>query len=446
MSEFREGVGLPPLRLSERGRQTVAFLSALLGLTAGQLGLLAALTPLAELEPALRLGGAPAIDHEPLLRYWPDGSTVSFAGGATVLPMQSAAHEVAAIGAAATAASALGVIFAVLSRSHERARRRRALLAGYLYVLAELAAAGLVAARAARGPQLAGGPDLERQYHTAFANAMWDYLYDPQLKVYLDTVQQELSCCGAGGFTDWFLTDWLRPGVYKERYYMNLLGRLMVGLKPNESYYSLAKYGSIEAQNALVPQLGNSELTAPKENELFFNEVPFSCCDPESPIYCRQQFANRVMFAYDPANNLTVFDRGCASAVAEAVASDASSTVAPLWWLFGVKLAALMAYRLVQTSQACALSAGRHLSPARGWVILLWPSRGGGGPSETDPERQPLVEGGESTEGTGESTEGTGDTETTGESEGTAEGEAEDGGTEDTEEADNIPPPPPMDD
>ena len=465
MSGYREGIGVPPLRLSERGRQTAAFLAALAGLAAGQLGLLVALTPLAELvggtpvaglvdlAPALRGSRPPAVDHAPLLAYWPDGDTVSFAAGATVLPLGSAALEQVAIGAAATASSALGVVFSVASRSHHRVRRRRAMLAGYLYVLSELAAVGLVAARAVRGPQFAGGPDLERQYHTAFANAMWDYLYDPQLKVYLDTVQQTLACCGAGGYTDWYLTDWLRPDVYKQRYYMNLLGRLQVGLRPDESYYSLANYGSATAQRALVAQLADPELTAPKQTELFFNEVPFSCCDPDAAIFCRQQFASRVMYAYDPARNLTLFDRGCARAVADAVASEARATVAPLWWLFGVKLVALALYRLVQTSQACALGAGRHLSPARGWVVPLWPSRGGA-PSDADPERQPLVDGestdqtGDAGESGGETGESAGDTgESAGET-GESGGETtEDGETEDTEEpADNIPPPPPMDD
>ena len=446
MAEFREGIGLPPLRLSERGRQMSAFFSTLLGLSAGQLGLLICLTPLAELAGLeLKLNQPSEIDHTPLLAYWPDGSTVSFAGGATVLPLGSARLEQAVLGAAAVVGSALGVVFSVLSRSHHRELRRRAIMWGYLYVVAEIIISGLVVGRAILGQHRAIEPDLERQYHTAFANAMWDYLYDPQLKVYLDTVQQGLGCCGAGGFTDWYLTDWLRPSVYKQRYYMNLLGRLKFGLRPNESYYSLRNYGSLIAQQALVAQLNDSEATSSKQVDLFFNEVPFSCCDPDSPIFCRQQFANRAMFAYDPSENLTLFDRGCASALAESIANETGATVAPLWWLFCVKLAALALYRLVQTSQACALGAGRHLSPARGWVVLLRPSRGSGGLSEPGSDSQPLMEEGEAGGGT-DSTTGAESTEE--DTEGTADtagGESGGGDTEDMAEADNIPPPPPMD-
>ena len=157
-----------------------AFLATVLGLTAGQLGLLVCLTPLAGLG-----------DEGPLMAYWPDGSTMSLARGAAVLPLERAGREQAAVGTAALAGSVLGLMLAVLSRSHHRARRRRTLVGGYLHAVVELASAGLVAAWAIRGPQFAGEPDLERQFRTAFADAIWDYLYDLQLKLYLDTVQQE---------------------------------------------------------------------------------------------------------------------------------------------------------------------------------------------------------------------------------------------------------------
>ena len=121
---------------------------------------------------------------------------------------------------------------------------------------------------------------------------------------------------------------------------------LLLRLRPNESYYSLANYGPVRTHCALVAQLNGLEATSSKQTDLFFNEMPFSCCDPDSPTFCRQMFTNCAMFAYNPAENVTLFDRGCAQTAAESAALGAYATVAPLWWLFGVKLSSLAAVQV----------------------------------------------------------------------------------------------------
>ena len=166
-----------------------------------------------------------------------------------------------------------------------------------------------------------------------------------------------------------------------------------------------------------------------------FSEVPFSCCDPTRPDWCRQAHVTEPASHYSPPANLTLHRAGCSGRVPALFG----------WYLWSAGRAALAAAglhlltallaRMWQTSSDSALEAGRHLSPAPGWLLpVCWGRR------ETAEERQPLLAG----DGDGPTSEedtDTANTEATEEQEtGDEEDETDggDGGDDDTDDTGDV--------
>ncbi|XP_037082321.1 uncharacterized protein LOC119102976 [Pollicipes pollicipes] len=165
-------------------------------------------------------------------------------------------------------------------------------------------------------------------YHVGFSRALWRYVDSAPLKEYIDRTQSRYQCCGSLGFSDWFVIDWYPLGLYIARYLSSVRLRDELAARGRQDHsalqasFAMDQYGSAEHAElvlaAIDGELRHQELDhdlLEAKLRLGFAEVPFSCCDPASPFWCRQMHLTEPMPAYTPPQNLTIFTAGCSSRV-----------------------------------------------------------------------------------------------------------------------------------
>lgn len=232
------------------------------------------------------------------------------------------------------------------------------------------------------------------------------------MKEYLDGVQQAFACCGSQGYSDWFVVDWYPRQLYQSRYkhaadHRNNMAKNAFlskdGYKNASALmesFALSAYGTaVHAEQVILAM--DYEFTKGEfldvllhvKTNVLFAEVPFSCCDPSSPTWCHQMYANYPWYNYDPGRRLGIHHVGCTYKVKSFLSSTVSMLVAILLVTMGFKVIMMLMYRYVQTSTANALAVGRHLSPAMGYIMSL---PGDGGAAAGEEGKHLLEEGGES--------------------------------------------------
>ncbi|KAF0299146.1 Photoreceptor outer segment membrane glycoprotein 2 [Amphibalanus amphitrite] len=348
--------GVPSITLSEGCRQlllTLLLLLAALSINAGVvLVVIAAL-----LRPRLD-------EHAPVL---PKGALLR------------ELHLLVGGGAASLATGCLSLIWATSARARGKSRRRAAQPLGWMCLLLQLGAAGLLLALALLVEVRLRA--FQTVFHAGFSRTLWRYADTAALKGYVDRTQARYQCCGALGFSDWFVVDWYPVTLFVARYLEVVRQRqrfAKLGQRrgnPLRASFAMQQYGSEQHAQlvtaAIEEEMSSQQLQADllAAKQLGFSEVPFSCCDPESPQWCRQMFVTESAPHYRPPANLTVFTAGCSDRV--------PALFGWYLWLAGRAALAVAALQLVmalvsrywQTSASSALAAGRHLSPAPGWLI-----------------------------------------------------------------------------
>lgn len=304
----------------------------------------------------------------------------SVALGGAVLPREQ--WMLTGSGGAVLLTSALGLLWVSAARVRGKTRRRDALMLGWFYLTLEAAAAAVLVTLAVMLEIRLWGFQLT--YHRGLARALWRYRNSSKIKAYVDRTQSRYQCCGTIGFSDWFVVDWYPIELYVARYLKSVELRDMFaeegGRQGNElrASFKMTKYGSQQHAQLVQDAIDDERRTQELNNDLLaaklrlgFNEVPFSCCDPSSALWCHQADVARPSVGYTPPANLTIFTTGCSSRVPGFftwylfIASRASLGVA------GFKLVVVLLARYCQSSMSNALAAGRHLSSAPGWIVPL---------------------------------------------------------------------------
>ncbi|KAF0287844.1 Peripherin-2 [Amphibalanus amphitrite] len=185
----------------------------------------------------------------------------------------------------------------LISRQRRKTGRRAAVQFGYFYLFIEFATtAYLLAIGIVFILQL---DSFQAAYQRGFSRAMWRYMQSQPLKEYLDGVQQDFGCCGALGFSDWFVVDWYPRDLYSTRYRTAAKQRS-----------SLAK----KVAKAMDYEFVHGEYTSAllhMKTGVPFAEVPFSCCDPSAPTWCHQMYATYPWYNYEPTRRLSIHTVGC---------------------------------------------------------------------------------------------------------------------------------------
>ncbi|XP_043209377.1 peripherin-2-like isoform X2 [Amphibalanus amphitrite] len=363
--------GCPPIEISEKSRQCISFSIILLSLLLCQVGL--ALL-------ALSFYVRPYLQRHHLVT----GQKVN----SDLFP-----YGLIAASAATLISSCLAVMSGVSARQRRKTGRRAAVQFGYFYLFIEFATtAYLLAIGIVFILQL---DSFQAAYQRGFSRAMWRYMQSQPLKEYLDGVQQDFGCCGALGFSDWFVVDWYPRDLYSTRYRTAAKQRS-----------SLAK----KVAKAMDYEFVHGEYTSAllhMKTGVPFAEVPFSCCDPSAPTWCHQMYATYPWYNYEPTRRLSIHAVGCTYKVKAFLSGTVTWLVAILFCTMALKAIVMILYRYVQTSLQTALDAGRHLSPALGYLVPLpaLPAAGGAVDSE---EKEPLLD----SEGDSGTTDGTLDDET----------------------------------
>ncbi|XP_043203101.1 RDS/peripherin-like protein xRDS35 [Amphibalanus amphitrite] len=375
--------GCPPIEISEKSRQCISFSIILLSLLLCQVGL--ALL-------ALSFYVRPYLQRHHLVT----GQKVN----SDLFP-----YGLIAASAATLISSCLAVMSGVSARQRRKTGRRAAVQFGYFYLFIEFATtAYLLAIGIVFILQL---DSFQAAYQRGFSRAMWRYMQSQPLKEYLDGVQQDFGCCGALGFSDWFVVDWYPRDLYSTRYRTAAKQRSSLAKKaflakdkyPDSSSliesFSMDSYGTDahmeKVAKAMDYEFVHGEYTSAllhMKTGVPFAEVPFSCCDPSAPTWCHQMYATYPWYNYEPTRRLSIHTVGCTYKVKAFLSGTVTWLVAILFCTMALKAIIMILYRYVQTSLQTALDAGRHLSPALGYLVPL-PAAGGAVDSE---EKEPLLD------------------------------------------------------
>ncbi|XP_037074787.1 uncharacterized protein LOC119096031 [Pollicipes pollicipes] len=406
--------GCPPVLVSERSRQCTTFVLILISLLLCQMGL-----ALLGLSFYVR----PYLQQHHIVT----GQSVD----SDLFPYGLIAASVATL-----VSSCMSVMSGVSARQRRRSGRRVAVKFGYAYLLIEfitviyLLSLGIVF--------LLQVDVFEEAYQRGFTRVMWEYMQVQVKKEYVDRVQQDFACCGSQGYSDWFVVDWYPRQLYQQRYKVAANQRNQMAKKvflakdkyPNSSAliesFSIGAYGTeahyLQVVMAMDYEFKSGEFLAALlhvKSEVAFAEVPHSCCNPTAATWCHQMYATFPWYNYEPAKRLGVHHVGCTYKVKAFLSSTVAMLVAVLFCTMGVKCILMLLYRYVQTSMANALEAGRHLSPALGYLMPL-PGAGGDTYADEDSapggdsEQQPLLS---SDDGSETETAGTTDDDETEETE-----------------------------
>ncbi|KAL5008495.1 hypothetical protein ScPMuIL_014076 [Solemya velum] len=170
---------------------------------------------------------------------------------------------------------------------------------------------------------------LRESFYQGFVKAMYQYKDDVAVKEEIDLMQIEFECCGSEAFTDWFKIPWI-----------------------NEDY---------------VPESKTSDL--PYLND----DVPFSCCSPESPRPCihHQVMDNDLHYNYDFRSGLTIYPIGCRDKLTEYYGQGMLTNVGAIVISISIfQIIIVILTRFLQTSIQTLLDAGDDPdSPAEGYLL-----------------------------------------------------------------------------
>ncbi|CAH1791378.1 unnamed protein product [Owenia fusiformis] len=156
---------------------------------------------------------------------------------------------------------------------------------------------------------------LEDSFDDGIRNAMKNYKDGGEIKKEMDELQLAYKCCGADGYTDWFKVSWI-----------------------NENYLNV----------------NEQSVRQKMSNGIYINDdVPFSCCNPESERPCIHHHVhdNSKHFKYNYQTGNTLHGTGCTEALmtffADMILMNVGFTTIGA---FGVQLILLILTRYLQTS------------------------------------------------------------------------------------------------
>nr|CAD7202123.1 unnamed protein product [Timema douglasi] len=173
--------------------------------------------------------------------------------------------------------------------------------------------------------------------HSSMFGGLGQYLHDVKWKSLLDTLQQELKCCGVEGPQDWRTTSWIPLDQFRE-----------------EST-TVSKY--VEVDGRVLPPV-----------------LPWSCCNPSSDIPCLHDPLQQRHIAYlwdDRSEHIlaSIHPQGCLSAILSPVNYALVATIVfnALGFVLHVIVIVMCRYLYVSTRNSVFLGDPKCTAP--GWLF-----------------------------------------------------------------------------
>ncbi|KAJ8045085.1 Peripherin-2 [Holothuria leucospilota] len=174
---------------------------------------------------------------------------------------------------------------------------------------------------------------LRNSFHEGLLSAMSKYSENDTVKVEIDTLQIEFTCCGNEGYEDWFDIQWI---------------------------------------NSIYLNLDDKRVRSKMTNGKFLNDdVPFSCCNPYSIRPCIHHHVHDDMFHYnyDHRTGLTLHSVGCKESLMGYFSRRLQYLGAIVFLVFLIEMAILCGLRLLQTSIALAEDLGDSEATTMGYLF-----------------------------------------------------------------------------